>query len=347
MRADRIKTFDWIGRYRNSCKYDLSRNELFEQDLTSLGIETSYEEYLKEKNPDAYFRETLAEIYKVESRNIIPTIGGTEAIFIAAGFLSAVSPRILVPIPEYEPIYVVPAALGSQVVIETDENIAGISSQNDSAMLTSPGNPEGIIREDTFDALADSLGRNSRIYVDETFTEYRFRNVPETLFHSDERAIVSGTMTKFFGLTKLRTGWIFAHDEDYDRVMRIKSMTSAHNPGYPLWLSANVLHKRTTFAEIIRKMLDSNLPVAEKFVDSFEFLEWKRPDSAPFGFVRYEMDVDSVSLCEDIYSKTGILLVPGSYFGAENSFRLCFFQPPEITEEAFEVLTSYFEEKYL
>lgn len=342
-----MKTFDWIGKYRDSCKYDLSRNELIEQDLDSLGIETSYEEYLKENNPDNYFRETVADLYKVESRNVIPTIGGTEAIFLASGFLSSISSRILVPIPEYEPIIVVPKALGTQVVLETDEKITSVSSKDDSAMLTSPGNPVGLPREETFEAIAGNLGRESRIYVDETFTEYKFKKTPDSLFHSDERALASGTMTKFFGLTKLRTGWVLAHDSDVGNVMKVKNMTSAHNPKYPLWLAANVLHKRDSFAGIIRKMLDSNLPVAEKFVENFDFLNWKKPETAPFGFVRYDMDVDSEKMCEDIYAKTGILLVPGSYFGVERGFRLCFFQPPEITKTAIEILSEYFEEKYL
>ncbi len=344
MRTDQIKTFDWIGKYRASCKYDLSRNELSEQDLDAIGIETSYEAYLREKDPDSYFKDTVAELYGVDSSNVIPTIGGTEGIFLAAGFLASISSRILVPLPEYEPIYVVPKALGANVVHGTDEKIAGMASAGDSAMLTSPGNPEGVLRENTFNAIADATGKDSRIYVDETFTEFKFKKKPDTLFHSDTRALASGTMTKFFGFTKLRTGWILAHNEDYGKVMRVKSMTSAHNPKYPLWLASKVLEKREPFAEKVMGLVNSNLPVADSFVRSFDFMSWKKPEAAPFGFVRYDLDIDSVSLCEDIYSRTGVLLVPGAYFGVEHGFRLCFFQPPEVTRAAFEQLSSYFGE---
>lgn len=345
MKNEQIRTFDWIGRYRLKCKYDLSRNELLEQDLSDIGVRTAYEDYLKEEDPENYFKDTVAELYGVEKDDVIPTIGGTEAIFLASGFLGSISERILIPVPEYEPIFRVPHALGSNVVTGVAGEIAKLSSEGDSAMMTSPGNPEGLDRTNVFESLADVLGKDSRIYVDETFTEFRFRNKPDTLFHEDVRALVSGTMTKFFGLTKLRTGWILAHDDDRERIMRVKAMSSAANPKYPLWLAANVLGKREAFARTVRDIIQTNLPVADAFIRKFGYLDWKKPDSAPFGFVRYNLDIDSETLCKNVYEDTGILLVPGSYFGVEHGFRLCFFLKPDTVRDAFEILTEYFEER--
>lgn len=344
MRPESIRIFEWIGKYREKARFDLSRNELYQQDLEALGVETSYSHYLSEPDPDSYFRSTVAELYHVDPENVIPTIGGTESIFLSSAFMGNISRRIVIPVPEYEPIFRVPQALGYNIAFSPGKKLLETVGNNDSVMMTTPSNPEGLNQSITVSHLLNALGENSRIYADETFTEFMFNDRPETVFHLDSRIFTSGTMTKFFGLTKLRTGWILSHQEDQKSLGRIKSMTSAANPKYPLWLAANALRERKKFAAIVGNMLKKNLPVANRFVSEFDYLNWKKPDSAPFGFVRYDMDIDSVSLCRKIFYDTGILLVPGAFLGEENGFRLCFFLNPEEAAQAFDVLTQYFAE---
>lgn len=332
-----------MGLYRSKCKYDLARNELFEIDLKEMGIETSYEKFRKVPDPNGYFRGTVSEIYGVEPENVIPTLGGTEGIFLAAAFAGSISPRILVPLPEYEPIFVAPRALGNRVVTEPEEMFAEALQPSDSVMMTSPGNPGGNERVDLYRAALETIGKDSRLYVDETFSEFRFAKRPKTLFGSDERTFCSSTMTKFFGMSSIRTGWIIANKDDVAEIMHFKHISSAANPLFPLWLAANTLQKRDAYSDKVKGILQKNLPVADKFVNEFDFLSWTKPESAPFGFVRYRLEIDAENLCVDIFKKTGILLVPGDYFGVDHGFRLCFFLPPEKNREAFEILTEYFQ----
>ncbi len=337
-----MKTFDWMAKYRPSCKYDLAKNELHSQYLTEMGVETSYSEFQKEKDPENYFKETVAALYGIDAENVIPTIGGTEGIFIAAAFLGTVSQRIIVPLPEYDPIFDVPKTLGNRVDAFNEEELLSNARKDDSVMLTSPGNPGGKFRTELYGNLMDSIGKDSRIYVDETFSEFHFSKRPTTLFGTDDRTFCSTTMTKFFGLSAIRTGWIMAEKKEMHSLATFKSVSSGSNPLFSLWVAANALNRRNAFAKKIQRILEQNLPVADGFVGEFEDLEWEKPDSAPFGFVRYRSGEDSVTLCKDVFKKTGVLLVPGSFFGVENGFRLCFFLPPDENREAFEVLSDYF-----
>lgn len=340
--AEQLRTFQWMGLYRPKSKYDLSRNELFEQDLVEMGVETSYEEFLKEPEPSRFFRETVSEIYGVEPENIVPTLGGTEGIFLAAAFTGSVSPRIVVPLPDYEPIFVAPRVLGNRVVPVPENKIVDTLLPTDSVMMTSPSNPGGNERIDLYRSVLSTLGRDSRVYVDETFSEFRFTEKPKTLFGKDERTFCSSTMTKFFGMSSIRTGWIMASRDDVAEITHFKNISSAANPQYPLWLASNILKQRQAYSRKVSSILRENLPVADKFVKEIDYLSWEKPESAPFGFVKYGMETDAETLCVDIYKKTGILLVPGDYFGEDHGFRLCFFLPPEKNREAFEILTEYF-----
>ncbi len=339
---EEILTFSWMGKYRAACKYDLAKNELEEQDFTDIGVETSFSEYRRESDPDAYFRETVADIYGLESKNVIPTVGGTEGIFLAGAYLSTLSSSLLVPTPEYEPIFVAPRALGSKVRLVPESEAVQSVGSDESFLMTSPGNPTGKVRHEMFRGMLESTGPNGRGYVDETFSEFLFNKRPLTLMRENDRTVCSTTMTKFFGLTKIRTGWIMSSGEDTDGIMKFKNLTSASNPKYPLWLAANALERRQAYAAKVKDRLERNLPVADRFVNEFDFLEWTKPDSAPFGFVRFDLSVDSEKLCTDVYEKTGILLVPGKFFGTEGGFRLCFFLPPERNREAFGILADYF-----
>lgn len=346
MKPEKIEIFDWIGGRRSSCRYDLAKNEMYELNLEEMGVNTSYSDYLHEKDPEGYFKETVARLYSVDPENVIPTLGGSEAIFLASAYIGSISDRILIPKPEYGPIFTVPEALGYRILMDTPKNLLESASGDDSVLLTSPSNPEGLRRDDLVRDLSEKIGDDSRIYVDETFNEFLFKEKPISLYHSNERIIASGTMTKFYGMTRLRTGWLLAGEEDAEMLGRYKSMTSASNPKYPLWLAANILERREKFVQKVRSMMQTNLPVADDFVSNFNYLHWNKPDSAPFGFVKYSMKTDSVTLCRKIYDDTGILLVPGSYLGAEYGFRLCFFLEPEENRKAFSLLRSYFEEEF-
>lgn len=346
MKPTQIRTFDWIGERRGKCRYDLGKNELFEQDLAAMGIDTSYESYLKCPDPELYFRETVAELYGTSPDNVIPTAGGTEGIFLASAHLGNVSRRILIPVPDYDPLMTVPRSLGYTVIEGNTEQILSSAGKGDSLSLTSPSNPEGDDRREFIDSMISALGEDSRIYIDETFTEFRFNGKPETFFGKDPRIITSGTMTKFFGLTRLRTGWILASGDDASSIRRYKSLVSASNARYPLWLAANALKNREKFGRVVKRLIESNFPVAEDFVEGTKGLSWNKPGATPFGFVHYSYDVSSEDLCRSVYDDTGILLVPGTYFGQDRGFRLCFFIEPDRFREAIGILKKYLEDRF-
>ena len=79
-------------------------------------------------------------------------------------------------------------------------------------VITNLHNPSGVLIDDStmkqIGEIARSVG--ARVLVDEVYMETLFEESPRTSFHLGDEFVVTSSLTKAFGLSGLRCGWIFA-----------------------------------------------------------------------------------------------------------------------------------------
>ena len=190
-------------------RHNLTSSGLTEPDLSAMGINTSFDDFVSEKDEHArLFTEEVAHLYKAEPENVVITAGASEAIFLAYSVLGT-GGKVVVPLPNYEPMFSVPRSLGMTV-----KNSLASPSRIRGAVygLTDPNNPTAQSLEPS---LVEQLHRDCRknkssLYVNETYKEFTFPDKPVSLFQQYGDLVACSTMTKFYGLGRLRVGWILA-----------------------------------------------------------------------------------------------------------------------------------------
>jgi len=311
----------WVLRLAPEAKYNLTSSGLSEPSLEEMGLDTSYEHFAAEKDEhEKLLRETIAELYRARAENVVITSGASEAIFIVYSVLGP-GRQAVVPLPNYGPMFTIPRSLG----VPVRHSLRGGSDRRRVLLgLTDPNNPTGrLLNTDATDDLHRFAKSGATLFINETYKDFAFWPAPDSFFGGEDKIVVCNTMTKFYGLARLRVGWILAEKQKALQLFRAKRLISGHNSEYSLWLARQALMRRGRFVKRARRTYSENAKLTTEFIEKTGGLSGTI-EVAPFCLVRYRGGPDSVTLARRIFEKTGVLVSPGDFFGAPKAFRLCF-----------------------
>ena len=173
--------------------------------------------------------ERLASRYGVERRNVATAIGTSMANYLAMSAVLEPGDEVIIEQPAYDPMVEIGHYLGAvvkriprrpehgwQVQIEELENLV---DKTRLIALTNLHNPSGaLLAEETLRAIGDVAKRvGARVLVDEVYLELLFDRPFRSAFHLGEHFLVTSSLTKTYGLSGLRCGWILAPPELVER----------------------------------------------------------------------------------------------------------------------------------
>ena len=342
MMVREMKMFHWLETKLPTTRYDLASSGMPSQGRNAMygllpesGDPLDYEETL------AQFTRVLSGIYGVKESQIIPVNGGTEAILIATWFLGSRCRRLLVPVPEYEPMLEVPRYLGLNVM-EYPGNVLNIGvGEGDGVMLTSPNNPSGMIlyNEDLQHKLGERSGTYA--YISETYSDFISIDRAETIFRPGKKMICSNTLTKFYGMSPLRLGWMFTDEENIELLQQIKNCISPDVSIFSLSAAVRVLRDRKHYAETCRKRISENRKILKDFLYETGIGQHEAAMNSSSVFMGYGGSENSTEFCARMVKETGVLTMPGEYFGVDRHFRLGYTSSPKTFSEGLERIREF------
>ena len=184
---------------------------------------------------------------------------------------------------------------------------------NPTSVLT----PEPVLRE--IGDIARSVG--ALVLVDEVYLDAVYENTPRTSFHLGPEFVVTSSLTKVYGVSGLRCGWILAQPYLAWKMRRLNDLYSATpvHPGELLSVAAfqhlNLLRERARrIVEGDRKLLRDFL--AQQFGVSAVKTEW-----GTTSFVRL-LNGDTDTFLERLLSEFDTSAVPGRFFEMPGHFRI-------------------------
>jgi aspartate/methionine/tyrosine aminotransferase len=194
--------------------------------------------------------------------------------------------------------------------------------------------PDATLRE--VGKLAASVG--ARVLVDEVYREMLFESAPASAFHIDpERFIVTNSLTKAYGLSGLRCGWVLASPELARRMFRINDLHGATFAHPAELLSVVALKELPQIAAQMKSMLDTNRRLLHDFLLRRDDLDCFWPEYGTIVFPRLKSgEVDQ--LCGILRRDFETSLVPGSFFESPDRFRIGVGTPTESVREALQQL---------
>lgn len=265
-------------------------------------------------------------------REILVTVGGSEAIDGAIRAITSPGDEIIIPQPSYvcyEPM--VRLSGGVPVIITTkeensfkltkDELKAAITDKTKAVILPYPCNPTGAIMEkEDLEAVAEVL-RDTNILVisDEIYAELTFGGVKHTSVASidgmKERTVLINGFSKAFSMTGWRMGYACGPREIMDEITKIHQFAIMCAPTTSQYAAAEAL--RSCEGEVER-MLEEYDERRRIMVAGFNKLglTCREPKGAFYAFPSIKpTGLTSAEFCERLLFSKGVALVPGDAFG--------------------------------
>jgi aspartate/methionine/tyrosine aminotransferase len=276
----------------------------------------------------------LAKRHRVDPGCVVTAAGTSFANHLAMAALISPGDEVLIERPAYEPLLALAHYLGADVKrferrfedgfrLSPSEIEKRISNRTRLIVVTNFHNPSGVLTDDDILREVGEIARrvNARVLVDEVYVQMLFEEPPRTAFHLGNQFVVTSSLTKAFGLSGLRCGWIFAEPELAARMWRLNDLFAATPVHAGERLSVLALQQLEGIANRAQTRLDENRQLLNNFLDQREDLETIRPAAGSIMFPRVTHG-DSEKLCELLRKKYETSVVPGSFFEMPAHFRI-------------------------
>src|SRR5207244_2591367 len=184
---------------------------------------------------------------------------------------------------------------------------------NPTSALTS----ESALRE--IGDIARSIG--ALVLVDEVYLDAVYEGTPHTSFHLGPQFVVTSSLTKVYGVSGLRCGWILAHPDLAWRMRRLDDLYSA-TPVYPGHLLAVAAFKHLNrLREKARHIVDADRKLLRDFLAQQSDLSAVWTDWGTTSFVQLRAG-NADDFFERLRTDFDTSVVPGRFFEMPDHFRI-------------------------
>ena len=189
--------------------------------------------------------------------------------------------EVLIEEPAYEALLAVAHYLGAKVrrfprrfengfKLDPREVERSISPRTRLIVVTNLHNPTGVRTPDSTLKLVGDIARSlgAHVLVDEVYLEACFDSPGRSAFHLGSNFVATSSLTKAYGLSGLRCGWILAAPALAERMWRLNDLFGVM-PAHPAELiSVAALDNLPQIAARAKAHVDTNRTLLKKFLDS-------------------------------------------------------------------------------
>lgn len=279
-------------------------------------------------------KQALAKRMDVAENCVVTAAGTTFANHLAIAALINPGDEVLIEQPTYEPLLSLVRYLGATVKrfprrfeagfqIDVGEVERYLSAKTRLIVITNLHNPTGVLTDQDTMKRVGELARSagSRVLVDEVYLETFFYQRPPTAYHFGPEFVITSSLTKAFGLSGLRCGWIVAEAELAQRMWRLNDLFAATPVHAGERLSMVALKQLDRISANAHELLERNRLAVNEFLDSRSELEAVRPRFGTIVFPRLKRG-NADQFCNLLREKYETSVVPGRFFEMPEHFRL-------------------------
>jgi aspartate/methionine/tyrosine aminotransferase len=346
------------AKTRPKVKYDLALSGILNLPFAELEA-TIHDLDLNGDNSYGYppLIDLVAAHSQVSPDSVVTISGGTSmANHLAMAAALEHGDEVLIEEPTYEPILALAQYLGAQIKrfprpfengyrIEVEELAKQVTPRTRLIVLTNLHNPSSaLVAEETLRQIGE-LARNveARVLVDEVYLEAMFEAAPRSSVHLGPEFIATTSLTKGYGLSGLRCGWIMAEPAMAQQIRLLHDVFGAVGPQPSERLSVVALTKLPKFIDRAKRILETNRAVLNDFLDTREELRAVRTGTGTTSFPRLlEGRVDDLS--DALHQKHDTAIVPGRFFESPQHFRIGMCAEPELFKVGVERLGAALDE---
>lgn len=319
----------WAKR-RSQAKYNLATSGVAHWKLRDLPIKI---EDLEISGPSFYgfepLQNALSKHCGVPANRIVAATGTSMANYLAMASVLKPGDEVLIEHPTYELIVDVALQIGAKIrrfkrspnafSVDLSSIKDALSPATKLIAVSNLHNPTSALIDEATMKEIGALG--VRVMVDEVYLDAAFEQAPRSAGLLGDQFIVTSSLTKVYGLSGLRCGWILAEPTLAEQMWQLNDKFG-NIPAHIAELASIVaLGELPRIAKNVRVRLDANRIALWKFLDSRKDLEVSK---LPFGTIVFpRLKKGSVErMCDLLRTKYETTVVPGEFFDMPDHFRI-------------------------
>lgn len=323
------------AKTRPAVPYDLALSGVIPYPLESIPVD---KEQLMVTAQSMYgyepLQQAIATRYGVGVDQVVAANGCSGANHLAMAAFLEPGDQVLMEQPVYDPVLAVAQFLQAEVVhfhrrpenhfrIDPDELERLITPRTRLIVLTNLHNPTGVL---TTQGELEAIGQlarkaNAHVLVDEVYLGVLFDREPKSAVHLGREFLISNSLTKAYGLSSLRCGWILADPVVAQTIWRMNDLFGVSQPHIAERLAVIAFENLATIAARARKLLDRNRALLLEFLATRTELDVLIPEFGTTIFPRLRKGKVE-KLAALLLDKYQTAIVPGRFFGMPEHFRV-------------------------
>ena len=285
----------------------------------------------------APLQQAIAAHHNVDPDCVVESAGTSMANHLAMAAIIEPGDEVLIEHPAYGPILDIAQYLQAKVkrfrraeengwAIESAEVRGCVTPKTRLIVITNLHNPTSVLTLDSvlceIGDIAGSVG--ALVLVDEVYLDAVYENTPRTSFHLGPEFVVTTSLTKVYGVSGLRCGWILAQSDLAWKMRRLNDLYSA-TPVFPgELLSVVAFQHLDLLRERARRIVDADRKLLRDFLKQQSSLSAVSTEWGTTSFPRLLRDCgrNTNAFLERLRSEFDTSAVPGRFFEMADHFRI-------------------------
>ena len=326
------------AKHHAAAKYNLANSGILGCETSDLAL-TLNDVMVNGPNHEGFtpLKAAIARRYGVNDDNVVIAQGTSMANFLTMATLLERGDEVLIEQPAYDPFLSAASYLGANIKrfarrfengyqLDLEELKGLVSARTKLIVLSNPHNPSGVnINSETVAQVGDlatAVGAN--VLVDEVYRDILFEDAEPVAAHLGDHFITTSSLTKAYGLSGLRCGWILCERALAERMRRLNDLFGAVGSMPSDSLAVAAFRQLDSLLERTRGLIEPNQFLIRNFLQAHdEFLEYVLPKHSMIVFPRLKHFEDSEPL-HNLLRRYETSIVPGKFFEDARHFRLGF-----------------------
>jgi aspartate/methionine/tyrosine aminotransferase len=342
------------AKLRSHAKFNLATSGVAHWKLRDLPVSL---DDLEISGPSFYGFEPLQQALSahcgVPANRIVAAGGTSMANYLVLAATLKPGDEVLIEHPAYELILAAAKHVGATIrrfprthesgfALDPAEIRRQVTPRTKLIAVTNLHNPSSALTDEATIRAIGEIG--PRVLVDEVYLDAAFERAPRSAAQVGQpvspavsgqladRFIVTSSLTKVYGLSGLRCGWIIAEPKLAEAIWRLNDLFGVIPAHLAERASVIALRELPRIAENVRARLDRNRALLHRFFDSRAELDVVRE---PYGTVAFpKLTRGTVTqMCAIAREKYETTVVPGEHFEMPDHFRIGIGGETEMLEE--------------
>lgn len=353
LRSDAVSRYLAWAKLHSNARFNLAASGVLDYPLAELPVQIDDFE-IGGTGPYGYepLMERLAAKAGVSKECVVYTLGTSMANFVALTALVSRGDEVLIERPTYDPLLTVLDHIGAKVnrferpaeqrfELGLEELEQKLTPHTRLVVLCNLHNPSSSFTDESTlqqaGAMAAKVG--ARILVDEVYLETLFDHSWRSAFHLGANFVVTSSLTKAYGLSGIRCGWILAQPELVQRMWQVVDFTYG-SPVHPAELLGVIaLDNLVRVRDRAHRLLETNRTLVNEFLAIHPELDCEpsRFGTTVFPRLRLGLTSEFVRMLREQFETS---VVPGEFFEQPQRFRLGFCGATETVRGGLERLSA-------